>query len=143
MTETAFWDTSAFVPLCLQQRTSSRANHLLDQYGMAVWWTAPVEARSAFARDLRNGVITAREHQEAIVVLDRMRWEWIEVYPDDSLRSFAETLPDRFGLRAADALQLAAAHTWVMQRPAGRPFISGDKRLLDAAEQIGFRTITV
>lgn len=143
MTETAFWDTSGFVPLCLQQRNSSHANQLLDQYAMAVWWTAPVEARSAFARGLRKGVITAREHQEAIVVLDRMRWEWTEVYPDDFLRSFAETLTDRFPLRAADALQLAAAAEWAMQRPTGRPFISGDKRLLEAAGQLGFRTIAV
>ncbi|HZD47864.1 MAG TPA: type II toxin-antitoxin system VapC family toxin [Silvibacterium sp.] len=143
VTETAFWDTSAFVPLCLQQQNSSRATQLLDQYAMVVWWAAPVEARSALARDLRNGVITGLEHQEATLVLEQMRWDWTEVRPDDSLRSFAETLPDRFPLRAGDALQLAAAWEWVMQRPAGRPFISGDKRLLDAAEQMGFRAIAV
>jgi predicted nucleic acid-binding protein len=76
-------------------------------------------------------------------LLQELSQAWVEIQPSDSLQSFAEDLPDRFALRAADALQLAAAYTWAMQRPAGRPFISGDKRLLDAAEQMGFRVIPV
>lgn len=143
MTEVAFWDSSAIVPLCLQQRSSSHARQLIRQYRIAAWWAAPVETRSALARELRNGAISGRGHQEAILKLEKIRQEWVEVFPEESLRSFAEDLPDRFYLRAADALQLAAAYTWVMQKPAGRPFISGDKRLLDAAEQMGFRVIAV
>ena len=139
----AFWDTSAIVPLCLQQRNSSQAHQLIQQYGVAVWWATPVEARSALARELRNGVISAIEHRETILKLESIRQRWTEVYPDEALRMLAEDLPDRFPLRAADALQLAAAHAWTMHSPAGRPFISGDKRLLDAAEQLGFRTIAV
>jgi predicted nucleic acid-binding protein len=76
-------------------------------------------------------------------LLQALRQGWHEVEPSDSLRNLAEDLPDRFALRAGDALQLAAACTWTMQRPAGRPFISGDKRLLEAAAQRGFRTIAV
>ena len=143
MIETAFWDTSALVPLCIQQNSSSLAGQLTAQYDIAVWWAATVEARSAFARDLRNGMISNAEHRRAILRLEKMRRDWREVYPDESLRSFAEDLPDRFPLRAGDALQLAAAFEWTMQKPAGRPFISGDKRLLDAADQLGFRTIAV
>jgi len=141
--ETAFWDTSALVPLCIQQQNSSLAGQLTTQYGIAVWWAAVVEARSAFARDLRNGVISNAEHHTAILRVEKMRQNWVEILPDEPLRLFAEDLPDRFALRAADALQLAAAYTWTMQRPAGRPFISGDKRLLDAAGQLGFRTLAV
>jgi predicted nucleic acid-binding protein len=143
VTEPAFWDTSALVPLCIQQRNSSRVSQLTGQYRFAVWWAAPVEARSAFARDLRNSVISEAEHRVAMLRLEKMRGLWVEIAPDESLRSFAEELPSRFALRAADALQLAAAYTWTMQRPAGRPFISGDKRLLDAAEQMGFSAIAV
>lgn len=139
----AFWDTSSIVPVCLQQRSSSRARQLIRLYGVAVWWAAPVEVRSALARKSRNGNISAKEHREAILKLEKIRQDWVEVVPDSHLRSFAEDLPDRFALRAADALQLAAACAWTMQRPAGRPFISGDKRLLDAAEQMGFRVIAV
>ena len=143
MIETAFWDTSALVPLCIQQLSSSSAGQLTNHYDIAVWWATIVEARSAFARDLRNGMISVAEQQRAISRLDKMRQDWFEVHPDEALRYFAEDLPDRFALRAGDVLQLAAAYTWTMQRPAGRPFISGDRRLLDAAEQLGFRTIAV
>ena len=143
MKEEAFWDSSAIVPLCLQQNNSSGVRQLLRLYGVAVWWSAPVEARSALARELREGNISAREHRESILKLDKIREGWVERLPDASLRLFAEELPDRYPLRAADALQLAAACEWTLQRPAGRPFISGDKRLLDAAEQLGFRTIAV
>lgn len=83
------------------------------------------------------------ELYKAIDRLEDLRIDWMEIDPSDALRSFAEDFPDRFALRAADALQLAAAFEWTMQRPAGRPFISGDKRLLDAAGQLGFRTIAV
>lgn len=143
MTELAFWDTSAIVPLCLQQRTSSFARQLIRRYKVAAWWAAPVEARSALARELRNGAVSGSDHREAILKLNKLRQDWVEVFPDEPLRLLAEELPGRFALRAADALQLAAACTWTMQRPAGRPFISGDKRLLDAAVQLGFRTIAV
>jgi predicted nucleic acid-binding protein len=110
---------------------------------MTVWWATAVEARSAFARDVRNGFISSGEHKRAILRLDKIRSQWEEIEPDGALRILAEDLPDRFALRAADALQLAAAYTWTMHRPAGRPFISGDKRLLQAAEELGFRTIAV
>ena len=143
MTDAAFWDSSAIVPLCLQQKNSSEVRRLLRSYGITVWWSAPVEARSALSRELRDRNITPREHRESILKLEKIREDWIEVLPEVSLRSIAEELPDRYGLRAADALHLAAAYDWAMQRPAGRPFISGDKRLLDAAEKMGFRTIAV
>lgn len=143
MTDIAFWDTSAIVPLCLQQNTSSLAHQLLRQFSIAAWWATSVETRSALARELRHGFVSRSGHSEACLKLEKIRQEWLEIYPDGGLRSFAEDLPDRFPLRAADALQLAAAYTWTMQRPAGRPFICGDRRLLDAAEELGFRTIAV
>jgi hypothetical protein len=46
-------------------------------------------------------------------------------------------------LRAADALQLAAALIWCNHYPRGRTFISGDERLLEAAEREGFDVIKI
>lgn len=143
MREQAFWDSSAIVPMCLQQRSSSFARQLLRQFRIVAWWATSIETRSALARELRSGTISRTEHGEAVLRMEKLRQDWVEVAPDHALRSFAEELPDRFSLRAADALQLAAAYTWTMQRPDGRPFISGDKRLLEAAAQLGFRAITV
>jgi predicted nucleic acid-binding protein len=63
------------------------------------------------------------------------------VLPSDSLRDEAERLIDRFPLRAADALQLAAALSWCIGRPKGRVFIAGDRQLLDAARELGFHAV--
>ena len=108
---------------------------------MIVWWAAPIEIRSASARLLRMGQLTASEHVVAQVRLDELRSEWSEVSPDEALRAQAERLVDRFPLKAADAQQLAAALSWCVDRPKGRVFIAGDSQLLDAARQLGFQAV--
>jgi len=135
----AFWDSSALVPLCVRQKSTPVVQALSAIYGAAVWWSAPVEIRGAFARLLRMRQLTLTEHVEAQVRLDRMRRVWLEVHPSQLLRDQAERLVDRFPLKAADAQQLAAAMTWCLNRPRGRVFISGDSQLLDAARQLGFQ----
>jgi predicted nucleic acid-binding protein len=105
---------------------------------MFVWWAAPVEIRGAFARLLRIGQLTSTGQVQAQVALDELRSNWQELLPTDELRSQAERLIDRFPLKAADALQLAAGLAWTSGRPRSRAFISGDTQLLEAAGQLGF-----
>lgn len=143
MKEPAFWDTSALLFLCTNQPSNSDVEVLFQRFEIVAWWATPVEARSSLARLVRMLELDEAERNKAINRLEDLRLDWREIDPTESLRHFAEGLPDRFALRAGDALQLAAAYTWAMQRPAGRPFITGDKKLLDAAEQLGFRTIAV
>ena len=141
--EPAFWDTSAIVPLCVTQHASPRLHQLYRQYSLVVWWATCVEAHSAFARDLRSKVLTLADVQRAKQRLEALREIWHEVEPTETVRSLAELLLQRYALRAADALQLAAAYTWSRNRPFGRPLISGDTKLLEAAEAVGFSTIQV
>lgn len=141
--EYAFWDASSLVPLCAKQRATPVVETLSAQFRIAVWWSTPVEMRSAFARLLRMGQLTPSGQVQALVTLDRMRSDWLEVDPSEPLREQAERLVDRFPLKAADAQQLAAALTWCLGRPRGRPFISGDSQLLDATRQLGFHAIEV
>lgn len=143
MREPAFWDTSALLFLCTNQPSKSNVEVLFQRFEIVAWWATPVEARSSLARLVRMLELDEAERTNAINRLEDLKLDWTEIDPTESLRHFAEGLPGRFALRAGDALQLAAAYTWAMQRPAGRPFVSGDKRLLDAAEQLGFRTIAV
>jgi predicted nucleic acid-binding protein len=137
----AFWDSSALVPFCARQKASPNTHRLLGQYSVVVWWATPVEVRSALERLLRTGDLSAAERTGAEKRLDRLRKGWSELAPTEILRDQAEMLLARFPLSAADALQLAAAMTWTSGHPRGRVFICGDARLLDAAEQLGFRTI--
>lgn len=139
--EYAFWDSSALVPLCITQRSTPQAKALSANYGMAVWWLTAVEIRSAFARELRMGQLTPNGLVQAQITLDRLRDNWREQEPTEAVREQAERLIDRFPLKAADALQLAAAMGWCLKRPTGRPFISGDGQLLESARALGFLTI--
>ncbi len=141
--EPAFWDASALVPLCVQQRASPKAEALSKRFGVVVWWAAPVEVRSAFARLIRMGELASTGHVHAQVILTQLRSKWREISPDPSLRDQAERLLDRFTLKAADALQLAAALAWTSGRPRARAFISGDTQLLEAARQLGFQDLRI
>ena len=139
----AFWDWSALVPICVLQQATPTAVALSAKYGMTVWWSAPVEMRGAFARLLRIGQLTPNGQAQAQLSLDRLRSTWWEVEPDEPLRLQAERLVDRFPLKAADSLQLAAALAWCLGKPSGQVLISGDAQLLYAAGQLGFQTSSV
>jgi uncharacterized protein len=139
----AFWDASAIVPLCCSQATTSRGRRLLRDSGrMVVWWGTVVEARSAFARLLRDGSLPVQRRDTAVRLLDQLRPSWDEIQPSEKVRSLAETLPDRHGVRALDAMQLAAALVWCGERPHRRPFICFDERLSKAAAALGFTVRT-
>src|SRR5215813_2801400 len=104
----AFWDASAIAPLCCSQPATNRGRKLLrETRRMVVWWGTPVEARSAFARLARDGQLSDAEQAKAIRLLAQLRESWDEIQPSEKVRPIAGELPDRYGVRAADAMQLA------------------------------------
>ena len=105
---------------------------------MVVWWGTPVEARSAFARLRREDRIARPEAIQATALLTELRGTWDEVQPSEQVRELVEGLPESYALRAADALQLAAALVWCRERPHNRAFICLDHRLGVAAQHVGF-----
>lgn len=138
----AFWDTSALVLLCVQQHPSSAVRELLRQHEIAVWWATAVEMRSAFERLLRMGQLTQSEHVAAGTRLEKLRRGWRELQPTEALRAQAKAFLVSYPLKAADALQLAAAWMWCSGDAQGCTFISGDAQLLEAARQVGFQVVT-
>ena len=135
----AFWDSSAVVPLCCAQSWTAQGHRLLADLGRIVaWWGTPVEARSAFARLVRDGNLAAAQRANAVKLLDQLRRSWDEILPTEAVRLIAESLPDDYGLRAGDAWQLAAALVWCRERPRRRPFVCLDKRLAKVASEMRF-----
>ena len=135
----AFWDASAIVPLCCSQQATVQGRRLHRELKrMVVWWGTPLEARSAFARLVREERLTAPDRARAVVRLAQLRAAWDEILPTEHVRSLAEELPDAHDLRAADAAQLAAALVWCRERPRTRTLISFDERLRSAAAAVGF-----
>jgi uncharacterized protein len=135
---TAFWDSSALIPLCVQEQTSSRARTLAKQYSPVVWWATSVEIHSAIARLHRAGDVKDAGRQAALNRLDLLSRGWREVLPSDRLRALAQDLITKHPLRAADSLQLAAALVWCQKKATQRRFLSGDDRLCAAASACGF-----
>jgi predicted nucleic acid-binding protein len=137
-----FWDASAIVPLCVHQDTSMRARQTLRKHSdLVVWWATLAEARSAFARAVRDGRAGANEHARALRRLDGLSNAWREVDPDNALRARALQLLDDHPLRTGDAFQLAAALAWCKENPRRRIFVCCDDRLADVAEKVGFNVI--
>jgi predicted nucleic acid-binding protein len=135
----AFWDASAIVPLCCSQPFSLQGRRLYrEMKRVVVWWGTPVEARSAFARLVREGQVTAGERLVAVGRLSQLRAAWDEILPTEKVRLLAEELPDSYAVRAADAAQLAAALVWCRERPKGQSFVCLDERLGTAAAALGF-----
>lgn len=135
----AFWDASAIVPLCCSQPATAQGRRLRRELKrMVVWWDTTVEARSAFARLVREGELTPEERMRAARRLAQLRVTWDEILPTEKVRSLAEDMPDSHGVRAADAAQLAAALVWCGERPRQRPLVCFDERLRAAATALGF-----
>jgi uncharacterized protein len=135
----AFWDASAIIPLCCSQPATAQGRRLQREFTrMVAWWGTPIEARSVFARLVRDERLTAEERAKAVRLLGQLRSGWDEILPSEKVRSLAEDLPDSHVIRAGDAAQLAAALVWCRERPKQRPLIAFDDRLRTAAAALGF-----
>lgn len=139
---TAFWDTSALVPLCCFQPQSAQARQAARTYSrQVVWWGTVIEAVSSLNRLTRAGTLDAKETGQAFARLNYLRSRWNEVQPTEEVRDRAERLLRIHRLRAADALQLAAALVWCGDHPQGRALIGADGILSEAADAEGFTVV--
>ena len=76
---------------------------------MVVWWGTEVECVSAIARRRRSNALTQDLERDAIDRLRHLSRSWKEIDPAPAIRETAIRLLRTHDLRAADALQLAAA----------------------------------
>jgi predicted nucleic acid-binding protein len=137
-----FWDSSAIVPLCLDEPQSDRLKRLAEEdAALVVWWTGLVECYSAFARLRREGVLSRTEEDQARLVAAQLQAQWTEIEPSNKVRAQAERVLLLHPLRAADSLQLAAALVWAAGHPTGHEFVCLDQRLCEAAGREGFRVL--
>ena len=133
-----FWDSSAVVPLLVREdRSRAAMARLREDPEVAVWWGTPVECASAVARLERDGAPADRV-AEAFARLDELARAWSEVEPHEDLRQIARRLLRVHPLRAADALQLAAAYLLSERRPPTLAVVTLDERVRLAALKEGF-----
>lgn len=135
-----FWDTSALVPLVVEEARSAACRRLLRDRGpLAVWTLTRTEMTSAIWRRARAGDLDRTDVAKALHRIRALSESWTEVTDVDVVRDRAERLFAHHALRAADALQLAAALVLTKDRPRGREFICADGDLATAAIAQGFQ----
>ena len=128
-----FWDASAIVPLLVSEPSTPRLHALAaSDPDILGWWGSEVECVSALARGERGATLDPRLAALAFTRLKQLAAGWHEVDPSDIVRETAVRLLRVHPLRAADALQLAAAFFASEQRPASLELITLDDRLASA-----------
>lgn len=134
-----FWDSSAIVPLLVEERTSKACRAALRaDASMLVWCFTRTEILSALHREHRADRLDAGAVRAAESRLDKLSTRWAEVDAVIETREIAERLLRMHPLRCADSLQLASALVAYDGRPKGRVFVVRDQLLATAAEREGF-----
>lgn len=135
-----FWDSSAVVPLLVQQSGSTSADGWFSRdRSIAVWALTGVEVASALGRLLREGRLQEAEVRDAEARSAELLAACHQVTDLGGVTTQALRLLRLHPLRSADALQLGAALEWSAGKPEGRVFHTFDTRLALAAQREGFR----
>ena len=134
-----FWDSSAVVPLLVGETTTEAMQVIAaEDPAMLVWWATQLECLSAIARLERDEDLDGEATEAALARLDALVEGWNEVLPGDNARRTARRLLRVHPLRAADALQLAAAVVAAEGQPRSLEVVTLDDRLVEAARREGF-----
>jgi predicted nucleic acid-binding protein len=139
-----FWDSSALVPLLVNESTSKAVFRELERDpDVLTWWATEVECASALCRLERDSSLDANELAEAMARLDEVIPSWQVIQPTSRVRAVAVRLLRTHPLRSADALQLAAALEASENEPRTLPFVTLDERLARSASREGFPIVDV
>jgi uncharacterized protein len=139
-----FWDSSALVPLIVEEPSSRTLERLLtEDPEVWAWWGTRVECAAAIARRMRqlgaNDAAGARAHAD----LDDLAQAWLEIPSAEGVRNLAVRAVRVHDLRAGHAFQLAAALTASENRPETLELVTLDDRLALAAAREGFRVVSL
>lgn len=134
----AYLDTSALVPLLIDEASSSACRELWDDSDDVVSARlAYVEAAAAVAQARRLGRLTARQQRAALRMLDDL-WSQMQIAEiDQPLVERAAQVADQLALRGYDAVHCAAA---VLVNDESLVAAAGDRELLSAWHTLGVNT---
>ena len=137
-----YWDSSALVPLVVQEAETEQRQRLQRQDSRVVtWWGSWIECASALNRLHRDGGLDAEGLNQALAKLNRAAGDWLRIRPSERVRQRALRLLRVHPLRAADALQLAAALSSCDDNAETLAMVCSDRRLSEAAAKEGFEVL--
>jgi len=134
-----FWDSSAIVPLVLdEEETDYCLKTLSDDQEMLIWCLSRLEVMSVLCRRVREGVLNERYFQVAKRHLSDLIERAYKVKAIEKVKQRALRLLEVHPLRAADACQLASALVATQEDPGRLVIVCFDERLKNAAIKEGF-----
>ncbi len=134
-----FWDSSAIVPLIVEEQESDYCIKTLSRdREMLIWCLSRVEVISALCRQVRDGALGEDHFRRAKGLLNALLEHAYEVRSIEKVRSRASRLLEVHPLRAANACQLASALVATQEDPDRLPIVTFDQRLINAATKEGF-----
>jgi predicted nucleic acid-binding protein len=113
----------------------------LAQDGIVTWSISVVEIASAIERRAREGAMSTTDRAAARTALAVLAASWTEITALGAVLDRALRLVATHPLRAADAMQLAAALVAVGDRTTGHELVTTDVRLREAATREGFAVL--
>lgn len=137
----AYFDTSALIPILVEESSSPTATRLWDDAMrvVSVRLLYP-EARAALAQAQRMGRLTSRQLRSAVADLESLDRQVDHVEINEVLAARAGALAESVALRGYDAIHLAAAESIT---DAEMVLVAGDLALRSAAHVIGLATATL
>jgi len=134
----AYFDTSAMVPIVIEESTSEVAARLWDAAERVVSSRLIyVEARAALSLAHRMGRLDARSRREAVRSLDVLVADLDVVEVTDMLVRHAGMLAESQALGCYDAIHLASAE---LVNDGEVVLVTGDQDLIEAAVNLGLGT---
>ncbi len=110
---------------------------------IVTWWGSRIECASALNRLQRERRFEGGGLDRSMDQLGLLAASWLEIEPLEQVRTRAMRLLRLHPLRAADALQLAAALTAADEDPQRLDLVSSDDRLSRSAHREGFTVLRV
>lgn len=137
----AYFDTSAIVPLLIEETGTEVAGEIWDRADQVVSVrVAYVEARAALAQAARIGRISPQHLKMSTRALEGLFSQLALVDIDDDLVRHAGELAESQALRAYDAVHLAAAQR---VNDGDLVVVAGDQALLAAAREISLTVAAI
>ena len=132
------------MPLLVMEAESSILISLRDEDpAMVVWGLTPVETASGLARKRREGTLSKEGARSAMTSLRKLRRDWMEISDLKTVVEKAIPFPEKHGLKAADATQLAAALLALGGPEGSGEFVVLDGNLRRAAGREGLKVLPV
>jgi hypothetical protein len=137
----AYFDTSAVLPLIIEEPASQVAGRLWDDSDRVVTVRLVYpEARAALAQAHRIGRLNSRQLRSAVASLDRLIPQLDVIEISETLAQRAGNLAEQMALRGYDAVHLAGAEAI---GDADTIMVAGDHRLCGAAQRLNLNVAQI